>query len=428
VDLMSLIHEAGFRGQAANIMYGIVMAESGGNTRAHNTNARNGDNSYGLAQINMLGSMGPARLKEYGLSSPNDLFDPLTNLKVAYKMSGGGTHFGDWSTYNSGAYQQHMGQSGAQVTSSGSGYSADGSSGQPLTSKMTAADYSGIDSLGSLLNSVPELRTLVDQAVAGSWSSDKFQNAVEDSKWWKTHSQTARQAITQRANDPASFNQLLTNLESSVTNLSRQLGFPVSAASIKAIANTALLTGNDSNQAWLTQQLAHHHDYSHLGSTAGMTGQMAQTIQQLSQMGSDYGYKMTPAQLAQRAQNVLDGYTTIDTYRQNLISWAKSTFPSLSDQLDAGQTVKQLADPYVNSMSQLLEVDPGTLDVFTPAIRKAMQGYVDPSTKQRASTPLWQFEDQVRQDPRWALTQNARDTMSTALVKVGADFGFGPSA
>jgi hypothetical protein len=78
-------------------------------------------------------------------------------------------------------------------------------------------------------------------------------------------------------------------------------------------------------------------------------------------------------------------------------------------------------------MSNLLEVDPGTLNLYTPAIRKAMQGTADPSTGQRTSTPLWQFEDQVRQDPRWQYTQNARDTASTALVKLGADFGFGPN-
>lgn len=115
-DLMSLIHEAGFKGQAAQTMYAIVMAESGGNPDAFNGNANTGDQSYGLAQINMLGAMGPARRAEYGLSSNDDLFDPLTNLKVAYKLSNGGTNFSPWSTYNDGAYEQFLGQSGAQVS------------------------------------------------------------------------------------------------------------------------------------------------------------------------------------------------------------------------------------------------------------------------------------------------------------------------
>lgn len=154
---------------------------------------------------------------------------------------------------------------------------------------------------------------------------------------------------------------------------------------------------------------------------------MAQTIQQLQQDQADYGYQWKPQQLAYYARSIVDGTTTIDTYKQQLIDWAKSAFPALAKQIDAGQTVSDLASPYIQSMSNLLEVDPGTLNLYTPAIRKALQGVTDPATKQREAVPLWQFEDQVRQDPRWQYTQNAKDTMSTALLKIGSDFGFGPT-
>jgi hypothetical protein len=135
---------------------------------------------------------------------------------------------------------------------------------------------------------------------------------------------------------------------------------------------------------------------------------MAATVQQLQQMATDYGFKWSPSQLATNAQSILMGTYTIDTFKQRLQTWAKSAFPSLAKEIDGGSTIKDLADPYITSMSHLLEVDPGTLNTFTPAIRKAMQGAVDPATKQRATTPLWQFEDQIRQDPRWQYTQNAR--------------------
>jgi cell wall-associated NlpC family hydrolase len=115
-SLMDILRQAGFSGQSLNMAYAIAMAESGGNANAHNGNAGTGDNSYGLFQINMLGGMGPERLKQYGLSSNNDLFDMLTNAKVAYKMSKGGTDWSPWSTYNRGDYKKYLGQSGATVT------------------------------------------------------------------------------------------------------------------------------------------------------------------------------------------------------------------------------------------------------------------------------------------------------------------------
>jgi hypothetical protein len=108
-SLMSVIRQAGFSGSAADVMYGIVEAESGGNRFAHNTNSSTGDNSYGLAQINMIGSMGPARRAQFHLASNNALFDPLTNLRVAYSLSSHGRNFSPWTTFTSGAYRQYLG-------------------------------------------------------------------------------------------------------------------------------------------------------------------------------------------------------------------------------------------------------------------------------------------------------------------------------
>jgi len=97
---------AGFSGSNLAKAVAIALAESSGNPNAHN--AVPPDNSYGLWQINMLGSMGPARRKQFGLSSNNQLFDPVTNAKAAYAIAGGGKNFRPWSTYTSGAYLRYM--------------------------------------------------------------------------------------------------------------------------------------------------------------------------------------------------------------------------------------------------------------------------------------------------------------------------------
>lgn len=92
------------------IMAAIAMAESGGNTRAHNPNAGTGDNSYGLWQINMLGAMGPARRREFGISRNEDLFDPFINARAAKKIQAS-QGLGAWSVYSSGAYRKFLGTS-----------------------------------------------------------------------------------------------------------------------------------------------------------------------------------------------------------------------------------------------------------------------------------------------------------------------------
>jgi hypothetical protein len=57
----------------------------------------------------MLGAMGDARRKKFGLSSNDQLFDPLTNAKIAYAISNGGTNFNPWTTYTSDKYKQFTG-------------------------------------------------------------------------------------------------------------------------------------------------------------------------------------------------------------------------------------------------------------------------------------------------------------------------------
>lgn len=99
---------AGLSGERLAIAIAIALGESGGNPRAHNGNRNTGDNSYGLWQINMLDSLGPARRATFGLASNEDLFDPDTNARVMYAMSNGGTNWQPWSVYKSGAYLTHL--------------------------------------------------------------------------------------------------------------------------------------------------------------------------------------------------------------------------------------------------------------------------------------------------------------------------------
>ncbi|GAA0517802.1 hypothetical protein GCM10011581_22050 [Saccharopolyspora subtropica] len=101
-------YDAGFRGEALTTAVAVALAESGGNTRAHNHEGL--DNSYGLWQINMLGDLGPARRRQYGLDSNKDLFDPDENAKAAYQIwkDDGDRSFRHWSTYENGAYKKHL--------------------------------------------------------------------------------------------------------------------------------------------------------------------------------------------------------------------------------------------------------------------------------------------------------------------------------
>ena len=104
--LKFILQEAGFEGKNLRMAWAVAMRESRGHHNSHNDNPATGDNSYGLFQINMLGSLGEQRRAKYGLEHNTDLFNPIRNAKIAYQMSNGGTNWSSWgigkSSYNRG--------------------------------------------------------------------------------------------------------------------------------------------------------------------------------------------------------------------------------------------------------------------------------------------------------------------------------------
>lgn len=108
---------AGLNDSQTAIAVAIALAESGGNTTAHNMVPP--DNSYGLWQINMLGSLGPSRRQQFGLLSNDELYSPTVNAKAMFSISNGGQNWRDWTSYTRGTYLVFMSRGRAVAGTSG---------------------------------------------------------------------------------------------------------------------------------------------------------------------------------------------------------------------------------------------------------------------------------------------------------------------
>lgn len=95
-ELVGLLQTVGFKGTNLKIAWAIVMKESHGKSLVYNNNARTGDHSYGLFQINMIGDLGPERRAKFGLTKNVELLNPVKNAQIAYYMSGHGTNWSAW--------------------------------------------------------------------------------------------------------------------------------------------------------------------------------------------------------------------------------------------------------------------------------------------------------------------------------------------
>lgn len=278
----------------------------------------------------------------------------------------------------------------------------------------------------ALLNSNPELKKLFQQAVAGTWTTDKFQAELRNTKWWKTHDSTERQYLLQVKSDPATAKQSLSQAQTHVNQLAAQLGVnPLQAKSALAAAayNVAAKGWNDDQ---LRNYLGQYVYFAVPGGTASQAlGEGADDLNELR----SYAYSMgvTPGDgkwYADNIRNIIRGKDSLQDIKNQINVLAKAQYSQFSKQIDAGQTVSDLAQPYMQSMSQILELPAGSISLTDPTIKKAMT-YIGSTTSNEsgAGMPLWQFQNALRTDPRWKQTQNAQDSLMQVGHQVLQDFG-----
>jgi hypothetical protein len=95
-ELVELLQVVGFEGQDLKEAWAIAKKESNGRPLAFNGNTLTGDNSYGIFQINMISSLGEDRREKFELDHNADLFNPVTNVQIAFHMSNGGENWSSW--------------------------------------------------------------------------------------------------------------------------------------------------------------------------------------------------------------------------------------------------------------------------------------------------------------------------------------------
>ena len=107
-ELAGLLKAVGFVGDHLKQAWAVAKKESHGRPLAYNGNRKTGDSSYGLFQVNMIGSLGEARRDKFSLNSNADLLNPVINAKVAYSMSDGGKNWGAWKGIRSSKVREWL--------------------------------------------------------------------------------------------------------------------------------------------------------------------------------------------------------------------------------------------------------------------------------------------------------------------------------
>jgi len=269
----------------------------------------------------------------------------------------------------------------------------------------------------SFFNSDAELKALITQAVKEQWTPDKFKAKFMASNWYRTRAADTRTWLELEGRDPAEAADRVNNQLARLQQMTSQMGIAISADRLRQMARDSLMFGWSDQM--LTQGLGAEWKYTANGSQ----GSAATIESQVRQLANDYGVQVSEQQVADWVGGSLGGKYTQDNLTDFVHDMAVSKYPGLKAYLDQGFNVRQVAAPYVQSYSTLLEQSPETVQLNDPLIQQALQGVPDPNKGVLVAQSLYDFEKSLRGDPRWLRTKNAHQQLSNVGLGVLRDMG-----
>lgn len=268
----------------------------------------------------------------------------------------------------------------------------------------------------------PELGKILEDASEQSWDTSRLYGALVKTDYWKSNPESARALENLKANDPATWNQMISQEVARFEELGRTLGVPLGAAAMKKMAEESL------TQGYTVEQQAQQYR-AELAKTAfpevsalqagEIGGEIGATFGQLEDLAREYEIGLSSRDLQDWLRNITLGDRSVESFEQYVQTVAAQEFPWLADQLKQGATTRTLLNPYRNWVGEALEVNADTIDFRKPKYHNLL--FDQESGRQRN---LHEVHQQVRATlPEWRRTKQAHDEVGNLATKILERFG-----
>jgi hypothetical protein len=254
----------------------------------------------------------------------------------------------------------------------------------------------------AFFKSQPELMKLLNSAVSETWGPDTFTAHLKNTKWWKDNSESVRQQQVLAKTDPATYKANLAAAQAQAQEAAVKAGAILSGKQLQQLATNMV------NYQWNDAQVANYLG-QYVGFTADhvMGGQAGAAVKQIRQYAYDQGVQVSDQTVKNSAAYLVRGLATMQGIQDGLKAQAISTYPGFTAQLEAGASMRDIAQPYIQAAAQELELPESDVDVWHPKVRAALQAA--DSKGQPAPMSLTDFQSVLRADPAWRKTQGAQD-------------------
>jgi len=273
-----------------------------------------------------------------------------------------------------------------------------------------------------------EIDKIFEQALMpnSGWTQETFNEAIKQTKWYQQTYPSVRQFFIE-SNDPRNAANFAEKLQIQTDNVAaklEQLGIkaqqldPVTgkyynnAQTIQGIAMLSIQNG------WTdTQLLQHVGDNAQLLFTGG--GTIGSSVEKIKSAALLYGINIDNRYLNKIQTSLLDPSDGRDTqwYLNEMQNQAIDLYKPFAESIKSGRSLYEITNNYRTKMSNLLEVDAENITW------QDLMGKVIDGNSGNART-FADFTKQLKQDPLWQVTRNAKETYSNTALDIAKMFGF----
>ena len=290
--------------------------------------------------------------------------------------------------------------------------------------------------VGSLIKSNPEIQAIHTEATNNGWFDSpagiaKYKRKIQASNWYQENNKYSRAAFTAfnlaKEGKGADWQAMMQNARLAVENEATAAGARLTEEELNNASRQFIYEGwgQDGRQGLMKKAIANYIGMrtSPSGDGEMLYGAAGNLSDELRRYATDNGIEYSDSWYTSAARSVAMNSTTADDWMRDIEEKAVSRWPVFAKQIQAGMTAKDLASPYKQIMSRTFEISDNDISMDDPYIRGALGGF-DDSGK---ATPmnLWDFEQQLRNDPRWMNTKQALDQTASTASTVLRMFGFG---
>jgi hypothetical protein len=297
--------------------------------------------------------------------------------------------------------------------------------------KGTPGTNTFLDSAVSTYNRLVDLsagnpsQSLMDIATMRANSGDGITTGSGRSVY-KTYTKYTDEQATQLAKDTyelylgrAATSQEIADFKTALTRAAQAAPSVQLTKTGKGGVTTQESTKGFNEASWVTGYISARVGLDQIDEVSGKMGTINDEFEKLQE---SFGYRPTKAMRLKDTQDVIEGRTTIEDIAGRYREQAKALFPALREALDAGMTVRQIADTKISAKARILEQPEEKINLYDPDIVKAL------STRNEKGDYVSQTDDEFARDlykkPEWLKTKNGIETLRSAADDIVKEFGF----